>query len=237
MADINQNRKWKKEDGITKEIEYLRRMNNFQIFDKNGRKGFSICTKNGVIEYSEDAKIIFHNIMEDEDGEIKHLKYRIVDDSLIWRGEDGTDNELIEFLLRNYGFIIDPDNFDEMYKIRINGKYYSYPEGTNIAFSKIRRNSEDKIESLDFHIIVYKEIAIMADDEKTEEIQLLKKKYGLIYDNDAQEYVLAIKDKIRRYPEGIRFLFRCRRYNKDGVLYSVKFTPQHLVWSQFRFPD
>lgn len=234
MAEINQKRRWKMEDGITREIEYLRQMNDFHIFERNGRNYFSVSTHNGVKEYSSDAIIMFHDIREDENGDIKSLKYRIFNPIIMWQGEDGTDNELIEYLLKNHILIIDPDNFDEMYKIRTaNGSYFSYPIETQIRFFNIKRDSGDKIESLDFRVVVNKKKAVMADDNEAEEIKWLKKAYGFLYDDDAREYRLRIGDEVKHYPEGIRFLFHSREYDKEGKLCAAGFFPQILKWSTF----
>lgn len=233
MTILNEQKKvvWEEGDGITPEIEYLIREKKFEIFWKRGEKQFQVLTPRGIKAFPIKTKILFYDIVTTADGEVESLKYR-VKPVVYWKGEKGTEVPEIAFLLK-HGLIIDPDNFESMYRYKDeNGSWHSYPSGSEFKFFNINMDKIGNIQSLNFHVMVnqFKTVDLTSENEET---QFLIRKNNLIIDpdNDKERYRLKTNTGWKTYPVNSRAQFWSYVYDECGRVISANFKIQVLRWT------
>lgn len=142
---------WVGEMGYTPEIEYLCKNFNF-IDDPDGdEKMYTMKLKDDSwVVFPRETKIKFSNIRKNDEGKVESLNFVVqVDKEKIWYGEDGDCPEM-EFLRKKYSLITDPDNFESMYRFKVKGKWFEFPNGARCVIRRRVYDEEGNIISMLF---------------------------------------------------------------------------------------
>lgn len=217
---------WKYGDGITPEVDYLIQRNKFKL----NLDAFSIKSVKGWKTYPVTYRILFHGIEKDDLGAVTKLLF------IVFESEEAKAEELeqkMDYLYKNYGFIVDPDSDDHYYSFKVNGKWYQYGRGTKFEFFDVQRNGEE-ISSLKFNVLLSGD-KIWYDDQGTEtpELIYLMKVKHLVIDPDNSETMYRYQGKKGEtvtYPSGSRIVFHNIKLNQNGEIVSLSFQFQRLVW-------
>ena len=213
----------------TEEVDYLVSTRGLEFFERDGNSFFKLKTIEGFKTYPAYGSISFHDIKRGEDNKIYHLNFH-VDNSVYWKGEDGTDTSEIKYMQKKYDFITDPDSATEAYRLKVDDKWYSYPQGTQFKFYD-EKFENGEITSLRFYALV-RAFKNYFPNERVPEIRYMEKKYGLVIDPDTPDrmYRLTVQGKTQEHREGARIRFWDFVYNEKGQIVSLKFKFQYLKW-------
>lgn len=224
---------WCPDFGETPEIEYLCQHNQFFIDLKNDEKRYRVVVKGVEKYYPKTSRILFHNIVMDTDGKVRSLQFMFVEhpEVTLWTGDKGIIPE-IEYMIKNYALVIDPDNVNAMYRFTVDDQMQCYPEDTMFEFFHYIKELYGNILSVDFNVLVKQERIVMPNECSTPEIQYLMKRNGLVIDPDDFDNMYRVKTTKgwRSYPNGARVRFWNYRFDEHGEILSVNFKFEQLKW-------
>lgn len=217
---------WKYDDGITPEVDYLVQRNKFKLHLDD----FSIKSSKGWKSYPVTYRILFHSIEKNDNGDVTKLLY------IVFESDEAKMDDIelkMDYLRKNYGFIVDPDSDDHYYSFKVNGKWYHYDKDTQFEFFNVQRDGEE-ISSLKFNVQLKGE-KIWYENQGTEtpEVIYLMKKKHLVVDSDNSEKMYSYLGKNGEtvtYPSGSRIVFHNIKLNQNGEIVSLGFQFQKLVW-------
>ena len=217
---------WKHGDGITPEVDYLVQRNKFKFHMDD----FSVKSAKGWKTYPVTYHILFHNIERNELGVVTKLLF------IVFESDDARKNDIelkMDYLRKNYGFIVDPDSDDHYYSINVNGKWYYYGRDTQFEFFNVQREGEE-ISSLKFNVRLKGEKIWYADQgTDTPELRYLMRVKHLVVDPDNSNEMYRYRGKNGEtvtYPNGSRIVFHNIKLDQNGEIVSLGFQFQRLVW-------